>query len=101
MVEAPAPVVLRPIGRAIAPPGETALRRGHKSPSDVDPIVGALKPAQRLHLDRRMADHGQKRLVTPNVALERRYVEIADDDCRLFQVFRPPCHTLDEVELLA
>ena len=36
-----------------------------------------------LHLDRRMADHREQRLVAPNVGLERRHIEVADQDCAL------------------
>src|SRR5689334_17203366 len=78
-VEPAAAVVLGPVGRSIAPPGEAALRRGKEASPDVGPVVRLLKPGQRLHLDGRMADDGEQRLVAPDVALERGDVEIADD----------------------
>ena len=55
MVEPPAAVVLGPVQRAIAPPGEAALGRGDESAADIDPAVRLLQPRQRLDLDRRVA----------------------------------------------
>src|SRR5579884_3868401 len=69
MVEPAAAVVLGPVRRAIAPPGEAALRRRHELAADVDPVVRLLQPGQRLDLDRRVADDVQQRLVAPDVAL--------------------------------
>ena len=48
-----------------------------------------------------MADDVEQRLVVPHVAFQRRDVEVADDQSRLSQLFRPARHPLDEVELLA
>ena len=88
MVEPAAAVVPGPVGRAIAPPGEAALGRGDELAADIDPAVRLLQPAQRLDLDRRVADDVEQRLVAPDVAFERRDVEVADDDGRLAQAFR-------------
>src|SRR4029079_3517155 len=85
MVEPAPAVVLRPVRRAIAPPGEAALRRGHEAAADVDPVVRLLEPGKCLDLDGRMADDVQQRLVAPDVALERRDVEVAEDDRRLVE----------------
>src|SRR5690348_8867281 len=101
MVEPPSAIVLRPVGRTIAPPGEAALGRGDESAPDVDPIVRLAQPRKGFDLDRRVADDGQKRLMAPDVAFERSDIEIADDDRRLPQPFRPARHPADEVELLA
>src|SRR3954447_9363590 len=39
MVEPAPAVVLRPVRRAVAPPGEAALGRGNEAAADVDPVV--------------------------------------------------------------
>src|SRR5438270_2921694 len=101
MIEPAPTVVLRPVRRAIAPPGEAAFGRGHEPSADVDPVVRLLKPGQSLNLDRGVADDSEQRLVTPDVAFERGDVEVADDDGRLVVAFRPAGHASDEVELLA
>src|ERR1044071_3654240 len=99
MVEPPAAVVLGPVGRTIAPPGVATLRRGDEASSDVDPIVRLPELRQRLDLDRSVADDLQQSLMAPDIAFERSDVEVAHDDRGFFQVFRPPCHAADEVEL--
>src|SRR4051812_40718851 len=101
MVEAPAAVILRPVGRAIAPPGKAPRRRGHEFAADVDPVVRLLQARQRLDLDGRVADDGEQRLMAPDIAFERRDIEIADDNRRLLEALRPARHSLDEIELLA
>ena len=47
-----------------------------------------------------MADHVEQRLVAPDIALQRRDVEVADDQGRLGKPFRPARHALDEIQLL-
>src|SRR4051794_40572787 len=101
MVEPPAAVVLGPVRRAIAPPGVEALGRGVEVAAEGDPVVARLELAQRLDLDRRVADDGEQLLVAPDVAFERSDVEIADHDRRASAGFRPAGHPLEEVELLA
>ena len=59
-----------------------------------------LKASECLDLNGRMADDGQKRLVTPNVAFQRCDIEIADDHGRLAQLFRPADHPPDEIQFL-
>ena len=44
MVEAAAAIVLRMVGRAVAPPGEVACRGGHEGAADIDPVMRLLKP---------------------------------------------------------
>ncbi len=100
MVEPPAAITQRPIGRAVAPPGEITLGRRDEAAPQIDPVVRRAQPFERRHLDLCMADHVEQGLVAPHVAFERRNVEIADDQSRLSQLFRPACHPLDEVELL-
>src|SRR4051812_44122208 len=100
MVEPAPAVVLRPVRRAVAPPGEAALGSGHEAATDVNPVVRLLQPCQRLDLDRRVADDAQQRLVTPDVAFERGDVEVADDDGRFLEALGPARHAPDEVELL-
>ena len=92
MIEPAATIVLGPVRRAVAPPGEAALRRRHELSADVDPVVCLLKLGQRLNLDRRVADDRQQRLVIPDVALEGRDIEIANDDRRFAKALRPPGH---------
>src|SRR5437762_4798213 len=101
MVEPAPAVVFRPVRRPIAPPGEAAFRRRDEGPADVQPVVRLLQPGQGLDLDRGVADDIQQRLVAPDVALQRRDIEVADDDCRLIEALRPAGHSPDEVELLA
>ena len=55
MVEPPPTVVLRPVGRAVAPPGEAALRRWHELAADIDPVVSVPQARQRVDLDRPVA----------------------------------------------
>src|ERR1700759_361355 len=97
VVETPPTIVLRPVWRTVAPPGEAAFGRGYEPASDIDPVVRLPKPVERFDLDRRMAHHIEQRLVTPDVAFERSDVEIADDDRRLAQSFGPAGHPPDEV----
>ena len=100
MVEPPPAVARRPILRAIAPPGEVAVgRRDGCGPGR--PVVRCCSRSKRFDLDRRMADDVEQRLMVPNVAFERRDIEIADDRSRLSQLFGPAGHAFDEVELLA
>src|SRR5687768_14416053 len=70
MIEAPTAVVPGPVERAVAPPGEAALRCRHELAADVDPLVRLLQPVERLDLDRRMADDVDQRPVAPDVAFE-------------------------------
>src|SRR5207253_322984 len=63
--------------------------------------MGLPQPGQRGDFDRRMADDLEQRLMTPDVAFERRDIEIADDDRGLAKALGPPRHALDEIELLA
>src|SRR5204863_3718637 len=101
MIEPAAAVVLRPVRRTIAPPGEAAFWRGDEMAADVDPLMRLLQPAQRVDLDGRVADNLEQRLVAPDVAFQRRNIEVANDDRRLVEPLRPARHALDEVELLA
>ena len=101
MVEPPPAIVGGPVLRPIAPPGEQALGRGDEAAAEIDPVVRRLQPPKRLDLDRRMADDVEQRLVAPHVAFQRRDVEVADDQSRLSQLFRPAGHALDKVEFLA
>ncbi len=101
MVEPAAAIARRPVLGAIAPPGEIAVRRGDERAAKIDPVMRRLQPAERLDLDRRMADDVEQCLVAPHVAFQRRDVEIADDQSRLSQLFRPARHALDEVQFLA
>ena len=101
MIEAAAAIAGRPILGAVAPPGEISFRRRDELASQVNPFMSPLKPGQSVDFDRRMTDDVKQRLVVPDVAFQRRDVEIADDQSRLSQLFRPSRHSLDEVELLA
>ncbi|PAV72981.1 hypothetical protein WR25_16638 [Diploscapter pachys] len=70
-------------------------------PPQVDPIVRGLEAIERLDLNGGVADDLQQRLVAPHVAGQRRDVEIAGQDGRHVERFRPARHPFDEVELLA
>ena len=61
MVEPAAAVVLGPVGRAVAPPGETTFRCGHEPAADVDPAMRLLQIAQRFDFDGGVADDAQQR----------------------------------------
>ena len=103
VVEAPSLVGLRPIRRAIAPPSVELLIVGHEFAQRVDPGSRGLGPLQFVDLDRRVADNAEKRLVAPDVVLERRDVEIADQDRplrRRLLVRGPIDHFVDEGELV-
>src|SRR5206468_3306934 len=78
MIEPAAAVVLRPVGRAVAPPGEISLGCRDELAADVDPLVRRLEAGKRLDLDGGMADDLEQRLVAPDVAFERRDVQVAD-----------------------
>src|SRR3546814_17274863 len=52
-------------------------------------------------LDGRVADDIDELLVAPDVAFQRRDVEVADQDGGPVALLGPARHTLDEVELLA
>src|SRR4051812_14664560 len=101
MIQPTAPVRHRPILGAVAPPSEASLRRGNKAAAQIGPVVRCLKTPERLNLDRSMADHVEQLLVAPDIAFQRRDVEIADDDGRHPHRFRPLRHARKEIELLA
>ena len=46
VVEAASAIVLGPVGRAIAPPGEAAFGRRHEPAADINPVVRLLKPSR-------------------------------------------------------
>ena len=69
--------------------------------AEIDPAMRVLKLAQRLDLDRRVADDLEQLLVAPHVAFQRGDVEIADDQRGRIELVRPPRHAAEEVELLA
>src|SRR5258705_4780060 len=100
MVEPAPAIVPGPVGRAIAPPSEAALGRWDEAAADVDPVVRLLQPGQRIDLNLRVADDVDQFLVVPYVAFQWRDVEVADDDRRFGQRFRPARHALDEIEFL-
>lgn len=87
MIEPAAAIVPGPVRRAVTPPGEAALRRGNEAAADIVPAMGLLQLRQRIHLDWRVTDDREKRLVVPYVAFERGDIEVADDDRRLAQCF--------------
>src|SRR5665213_2314326 len=62
------------------------LRREHAH--RVDPAAGIARGVELLAFDWRMRDHLQHLLVAPDVVLERRDVEIADQN-RALRSFRP------------
>src|SRR5438309_605374 len=101
MVEPAPAVIFRPVGRAVAPPGEAALGRGDEPAADVDPSVRLLQTVERFDLYGRVADDGEQRFMAPDVAFERSDIEIAHDDRRLTETFGPAGHPFDEVELLS
>ena len=70
----------------------------------VDEAAGCLEAAELLDLDRRMADDFQQLLVRPDIGLERRDVEIADQDHRLVAgavVLNQPVDLIEEAQLMA
>ena len=101
MIETATAVAGGPVLSTVAPPGIASFRRRDELATEVDPVVRSLEPAQGLNLDRRMADDVKERLVAPDVAFQGCDVEVADDQCRLSQLFRPARHPLDKVQFLA
>src|SRR3984893_3856019 len=85
MIEAAALVRGLPIGRAVAPPGVELGRLGHAHAHGVDPATGLLHADELLALDRRMRDDARQLLVAPDIVLERRHIEIADQDRALLR----------------
>src|SRR5579863_3249427 len=83
MVEATALIGVRPVGRAVAPPSIELLRFRYELSQRVDPVSRLLGSGQLLDLDWRVANDREQRLVAPYVVLERRDVEIADQDSAL------------------
>ena len=71
----------------------------------VDPVVRGLHPQEALDLGRRVAHHFQQLLVRPHIGLERRDVEIADEDHALAALAakagEPRLHRFEEIELVA
>src|SRR3546814_2714040 len=96
MIEPPSAIRCLPVARAVAPPCEQLVGRWNEAAADVHPAVALLEAAQRRDLDRRVADDIEERLVAPDVAFERRDVEIAEQDRRLAQFLGPPRHPFEE-----
>ena len=69
-----------PIGRSVAPPGVELLLDGNTPPHRIDPGSRLLDPPELFDFDRRMADDRQECLVIPNVGLQRRNIQIADQN---------------------
>ena len=66
----------------------------------IDPVMALLECCQCRDLDGSVADNIQQRLVAPDIAFERRDIEIADDDGRFAQIRRPTGHAIDKRQLL-
>ena len=79
-----APVVHRPI----TPPRVELFRLRREHAHGVDPAAGIARGVELFAFDRRMRDHLQHLLVAPDVVLERRDVEVADQN-RALRSFRP------------
>ena len=80
MIEPAAAVGGRPVRGAIAPPRVELLRLRRELAHAVDPAAGVLRGGEFFAFDRGMRDHAQHLLVAPDIVLERRDVEIADQD---------------------
>ena len=78
VVEPAAAVGSLPIARAIAPPGIDFLVMRHERPRHIVPVEGIQRRREQFGFDRRMAHHIEQLLVAPDIVLERRHVEIAD-----------------------
>src|SRR3546814_758785 len=68
--------------------------------SEVDPLAALLKTGQGVYFNGGMADDIDQLLVAPDVAFQRRDVEIANQQSGAATLFRPARHPLDIVELL-
>src|SRR5579875_2730586 len=80
MIE-PAPSVGRtPVARAITPPRIELFRLRHEHAHGIDPTSRDARRGEFLAFDRRVRINIQHLLVAPYVVLERRDVEIADQD---------------------
>src|SRR5579863_8159787 len=69
----------------------------------VAPAPRGLSAGEFLDLDRRMTDHVDERLVTPDVVLQRRDVEIADQNRARLEfrlALEPGAHFVNEIELV-
>src|SRR3546814_18799823 len=68
--------------------------------SEVDPLAALLKTGQGVYFNGGMADDIDQMLVAPDVAFQRRDVEIANQQSGAATLFRPARHPHDIVELL-
>src|SRR3546814_20751184 len=100
MVGAAPPVGPGPVGGGIARPGGEATRRRVERAAEVDPLAALLKTGQGVYFNGGMADDIDQLLVAPDVAFQRRDVEIANQQSGAATLFRPARHPLDLVELL-
>jgi len=99
----PAALVRRlPIGRAVAPPSIELrwLRRVHAH--GVDPAARVLNGDELLAFERCVRDDAQHLLMTPDIVLERRDIEIADQNHAVaVATQRRACpHLIQEGELM-
>src|ERR1700722_6945541 len=78
VVEASAFVGGRPVRRTIAPPRVELRRLRRVLAHAVDPAARRSRGCYLLALDRRMRHDPPHLLVTPDIVLERRHIEIAD-----------------------
>src|SRR2546422_9734159 len=87
----------------ISPPRLELARLRDEAAHDVDPAARAAHRVEFLALDRRMRDDGEKPFVTPYVVLERRDVEVADQNgarARGAAQRRAVAHLVEELELV-
>src|SRR6218665_4157843 len=75
----PPPLILVTPERTVAPPGIVAFGCGNELAAKVRPAMGIAKEPPRFHFPRGVADDLQERLVIVDIAIERRDIEIADD----------------------
>src|SRR5690606_41761410 len=80
--------------------GVHAIRRVTEHAAESDAAERIRGPAERLALQRRVADDLEERLVVVDVAFERGAVEVADDQRRPVERLGPAGHPPDKVELL-
>src|SRR5215469_6292908 len=103
MIEATAAIGFRPIARAITPPGIKLLLGRDKMPHGVDEIRRSLELAELLDFDRRVTHDVKELLVRPDIGLQGRDVEIADEDGRFATVlaaFEPACDLVEKTKLV-
>src|SRR5215469_7505203 len=104
VIEAAALIGGRPIRRTITPPSVELGRFRGELAHAVDPVSGFLRARQLFAFDRRVRDDAKHLFVAPHIMLQRRDIEVADQDRTLGALrtqSRAVAHFIEKAELMS